>query len=72
MSAFSNHCRSQNSPPSVADRRADRRRGGVNPTAVAPGFATHFCDVEVDPETGKVTILRFVAAQDVGRAIHPS
>jgi CO/xanthine dehydrogenase Mo-binding subunit len=42
----------------------------VNPTAVAPGFATQFCDVEVDPETGKVKILRFVAAQDVGRAIH--
>jgi CO/xanthine dehydrogenase Mo-binding subunit len=45
---------------------------GVNPSAVAPGYATQFCDVEVDPETGKVTILRFVAAQDVGRAIHPS
>ena len=44
----------------------------VNPAAVAPGFATQFCDVEVDPETGKVTVLRFVAAQDVGRAIHPS
>src|SRR5215216_1364072 len=45
---------------------------GVNPAAVAPGYATQFCDLEVDPETGKVTILRFVAAQDVGRAIHPS
>jgi CO/xanthine dehydrogenase Mo-binding subunit len=45
---------------------------GVNPMAVAPGYATQFCDVEVDPETGKVTILRFIAAQDVGRAIHPS
>jgi len=44
----------------------------VNPGGVAPGFATQFCDVEVDPETGKVTVLRFVAAQDVGRAIHPS
>jgi CO/xanthine dehydrogenase Mo-binding subunit len=44
----------------------------VNPGAVAPGFASQFCDVEVDPETGKVTVLRFVAAQDVGRAIHPS
>ena len=44
----------------------------VNPTVVAPGFSTQFCDVEVDPETGKVTVLRFVAAQDVGRAIHPS
>ena len=38
----------------------------------APGFSTQFCDVEVDPETGKVTILRYVAAQDVGKAIHPS
>jgi CO/xanthine dehydrogenase Mo-binding subunit len=44
----------------------------VNAGGVAPGFATQFCDIEVDPETGKVTILRFVAAQDVGRAIHPS
>src|SRR5690348_17386752 len=44
----------------------------VNAGGQAPGFSTQFCDVEVDPETGKVTILRFVAAQDVGRAIHPS
>ena len=44
----------------------------VNAGGQAPGFATQFCDVEVDPETGKVTILRFVAAQDVGRAIHPA
>ncbi|HEV3299002.1 MAG TPA: xanthine dehydrogenase family protein molybdopterin-binding subunit [Planctomycetaceae bacterium] len=35
-------------------------------------FATHVVDVEVDPETGKVTILRYTAAQDVGTAIHPS
>jgi CO/xanthine dehydrogenase Mo-binding subunit len=44
----------------------------VNAGGVAPGFSTQFCDVEVDPETGKVKILRFVAAQDAGRAIHPS
>ena len=44
----------------------------LNAGGQAPGFAAQFCDVEVDPETGKVTILRFVAAQDVGRAIHPS
>jgi CO/xanthine dehydrogenase Mo-binding subunit len=36
-----------------------------------PGFGAHICDVEVDPETGHVTILRYTAAQDVGRAIHP-
>ena len=44
----------------------------VNAGGQAPGFTTQFCDVEVDPETGKVTILRFVVAQDVGKAIHPS
>ncbi len=46
--------------------------GTVNAGGQAPGFSTQFCDVEVDPETGHVKILRFVAAQDVGRAIHPS
>jgi CO/xanthine dehydrogenase Mo-binding subunit len=46
--------------------------GNVNAGAVAPGFSSQFADVEVDPETGKVTVLRVVAAQDVGRAIHPS
>ena len=29
-------------------------------------------DVEVDPDTGKVTILRYTAVQDAGKAIHPS
>jgi len=43
----------------------------INAGGQAPGFSTQFCDVEVDPETGAVKILRFVAAQDVGRAIHP-
>ena len=38
----------------------------VNAGGQAPGFATQFCDVEVDPETSsRVTILRFVAAWDV-------
>ncbi len=44
----------------------------VNASGQAPGLSTQFCDVEVDPETGAVKILRFVAAQDVGRAIHRS
>ena len=43
-----------------------------NVQGAGPGFATHICDVEVDPETGGVTILRYTAVQDVGRAIHPS
>jgi CO/xanthine dehydrogenase Mo-binding subunit len=28
--------------------------------------------VEVDPETGKVQVLRFTVIQDAGKAIHPS
>jgi xanthine dehydrogenase molybdenum-binding subunit len=47
-------------------------RASVDPTGVGGGFATHVVDVEVDPETGKVTILRYTAVQDVGKAIHPS
>lgn len=37
---------------------------------VGGAFATHIVDVEVDPDTGKVQILRYTAAQDVGTAIH--
>ena len=44
----------------------------VNAQGAGPAFATHVCDVEVDPETGHVTVLRYTAAQNVGRAIHPS
>ena len=44
----------------------------INAQGAGPGFATHVCDVEVDPETGSVKILRYTAVQDVGRAIHPS
>jgi CO/xanthine dehydrogenase Mo-binding subunit len=43
----------------------------INAQGAGPGFATHICDVEVDPDTGKVTVLRYTAVQDVGRAIHP-
>jgi len=33
--------------------------------------ATHICDVAVQPETGVVRILRYVAVHDVGRAFDP-
>ena len=35
-----------------------------------PGFAVHICDTHVDPQTGHVTVTRYTAVQDVGRAIH--
>ena len=47
-------------------------RAGVNPPGAGSAIATHIVDVEVDPETGKVTILRYTAVQDAGKAIHPS
>jgi CO/xanthine dehydrogenase Mo-binding subunit len=47
-------------------------RATSQPRGVGGAFATHIVDVEVDPDTGKVTILRYTAVQDVGRAIHPS
>jgi xanthine dehydrogenase molybdenum-binding subunit len=45
---------------------------GVNPPGAGPSLGTHIVDLEVDPDTGKVTILRYTAVQDAGKAIHPS
>lgn len=47
-------------------------RATVDPAGVGNAFAGCITDVEVDPETGKVNILRFTAVQDAGKAIHPS
>ena len=47
-------------------------RAGVNPPGAGPSIAVHLVDVEVDPETGKVDVLRYTAVQDAGKAIHPS
>jgi len=44
----------------------------INAEGAGPGFGTHICDVEVDPETGRTTVIRYTAIQDVGTAIHPS
>ena len=42
----------------------------LDPAGAGSAFATAIVDVEVDPETGKVDILRCTIAQDVGTAIH--
>ena len=44
----------------------------VDPPGAGGAFSTHIADVEVDPETGKVDILRYTIVQDAGKAIHPS
>ena len=43
-------------------------RGYPSPALV---FGTHLAEVEVDPATGKVEVLNFVAAHDLGKAINP-
>jgi CO/xanthine dehydrogenase Mo-binding subunit len=44
----------------------------VDPKGAGGAFCTHIADVEVDPETGKVTILDYTIVQDAGKAVHPS
>jgi CO/xanthine dehydrogenase Mo-binding subunit len=34
-------------------------------------FASHICDVEVDPETGGTKVVRYTVVQDAGKAVHP-
>ena len=46
-------------------------RASVDPRGVGGAFAANIVDVEVDPETGKVQILRYTAVQDAGKAVHP-
>ncbi|RWA58387.1 xanthine dehydrogenase family protein molybdopterin-binding subunit [Mesorhizobium sp.] len=35
-------------------------------------FATHICDIEVDPETGFTKVIRYTVLQDAGKAVHPT
>ena len=38
---------------------------------IVNAFGAHFCEVEVDTDTGRVRVLRYVAAQDSGRIMNP-
>ena len=46
-------------------------RANLNPTGSGGSYSANIIDVEVDPETGKIDILRCTAFQDAGTAIHP-
>lgn len=40
-------------------------------THIINSFAAHFAEVEVDPESGAIRVLRYVAVHDSGRTVHP-
>jgi xanthine dehydrogenase molybdenum-binding subunit len=40
-------------------------------THIINSFAAHFAEVEIDPDTGSVRVLRYIAVHDSGRIIHP-
>jgi len=54
--------------PPTAFPDAKTKYGNISP---AYPFACQIAEVEVDPDTGQVTVLNFTAAHDVGRAINP-
>ena len=54
-------------PPTVFPD-PETKYGNISP---AYPFACQVAEVEVDPDTGQVTVLNFVSAHDVGRAINP-
>ncbi len=69
-----------NLPPLTLKEIAAKAAGTGGPIAghnevVADGagvsFASHICDVEVDPETGGTKVVRYTVIQDAGKAIHP-
>jgi CO/xanthine dehydrogenase Mo-binding subunit len=45
--------------------------GSISTRQMAPGFTAQAAEVEVDPDTGEVTLLGFAIAQDAGFAINP-
>ena len=46
-------------------------RGSITTRKMAPGFTAQAAEVEVDPDTGEVTLLGFAISQDAGFAINP-
>ena len=44
----------------------------ATPEGAGVSFGTHIVDAEVDPETGKTSIIRYTVVQDAGKAIHPT
>jgi CO/xanthine dehydrogenase Mo-binding subunit len=57
-------------PPTPHDTK--RVQAHVYPAFHSPSFHAHAVDLSVDPDTGEITILKYVVAQDVGFALNPA
>jgi CO/xanthine dehydrogenase Mo-binding subunit len=44
----------------------------VNADGAGVSFGVHLADVEVDPETGHTSVVRYTVFQDAGKAVHPA
>jgi CO/xanthine dehydrogenase Mo-binding subunit len=60
------------SRPEPAAYDKSRLTSCLYPAFHHPSFHCHAAEVEVDPGTGMVRVLRFAAAHDIGRAINPT
>ena len=55
----------------IEDGVAAENMSTYQPNTVTYPNGTHICEVEVDPETGVVDVLRYTAIEDIGRVLHP-
>ena len=63
--------------PEVAKAAEEREETLDGQSHFEPGKVTfpngcHICEVEIDPETGEMTVERYTVAEDVGRALDPT
>ncbi|MGE5137911.1 MAG: xanthine dehydrogenase family protein molybdopterin-binding subunit, partial [Rudaea sp.] len=62
---------SDSTPPTAAFKK-ERLASCLYPAFHYPSFHCHAAEVEVDPGTGEVTVLRYAAAHDIGYAVNPA
>ena len=75
-----NGYKDQEDPMGLLDIAKDMAKSGgpivgrcsTNAQGAGPSFGCHIVDVDVDKETGKVSVARYTVIQDAGKAVHPS
>jgi len=70
----------QEEPLALLDIAKDMAKSGgpivgrcsTNAQGAGPSFGCHIVDVDVDKDTGRVSVVRYTVIQDAGKAVHPS